>query len=62
MKKEKAIVNRLNKTEKIIIIDYEKDRAEWERREIEKKKLERKLQFENQKEEERKLRETAELR
>lgn len=62
MKKEKAIVNRLNKTEKIIIIDYEKDRAEWERREIEKKKLERKLQFENQKEEERKLREAAELR
>lgn len=62
MKKEKTIVNRLHKTEKTIVIDYESDRANRERKEIEKKKVERKLQLENKKEEERKQREAAELR
>jgi len=62
VKKEKTIVNRLNKTEKTIVIDYENERADRERREIEKKKLEKKFQFDNKKEEERKLREAAELK
>lgn len=62
MKKEKTIVNRLNKTEKSIKVDYESDRADWNRRETEKKKAERKIQFEKKKEEERKKREEAELR
>lgn len=62
MKKEKVIVNRLNKTEKSIVIDYESDRMDRERREIEKKKAERKIQLENKKEEERQKREAAELR
>jgi len=62
VKKDKAIINRLNKTEKTIVIDYASDRENRERREIEKKKAERKLQYENKKEEERKLREAAELR
>lgn len=62
VKKEKFIVNRLQKTEKSIKIDYESDRADWDRKETEKKKAERKIKFENQKEEERKKREDAELR
>lgn len=62
MKKEKTIVNRLQKTEKTIVIDYESARAERERREIEKKKAARKINLENKKEEERKNREAAELK
>lgn len=62
MKKEKTIVNRLNKTEKSVVIDYNNERAERDRREIEKKKAFRKIQLENSKEEERKNREAAELR
>lgn len=62
MKKEKTIVNRLQKTEKTIVIDYESARAERERKEIEKKKAARKINLENKKEEERKNREAAELK
>lgn len=62
MKKEKTIVNRLQKTEKSIVIDYESDRADRDRREIEKKKAERKIQLENKKEEDKRKREEAELR
>lgn len=62
VKKEKTIVNRLNKTEKSIKVDYESDKADWLRRETEKKKAERKIQVENKKEEDRKKREAAELR
>lgn len=62
MKKEKTIVNRLQKTEKSIVIDYESARAERERREIEKKKAARKINLENKKEEERRNREAAELK
>lgn len=62
VKKEKTIVNRLNKTEKSIKVDYESDRADWNQRESEKKKADRKVQLENKKEEERKKREAAELR
>jgi len=62
VKKEKTIVNRLQKTEKTIVIDYESARAERERREIEKKKAARKINLENKKEEERKNREAAELK
>lgn len=56
------IVNRLNKTEKSIIIDYEQERAERDRRENEKKKANRKIQMEKKKEDERRNREAAELR
>jgi len=62
VKKEKTIVNRLQKTEKSITIDYESARAERERREIEKKKAARKINLENKKEEERRNREAAELK
>lgn len=62
MKKEKTIVNRLQKTEKTIVIDYESARADRERREIEKKKAARKINLENKKEEERRNREAAELK
>jgi len=62
VKKEKTIVNRLQKTEKSIVIDYESARAERERREIEKKKAARKINLENKKEEERRNREAAELK
>lgn len=62
MKKEKAIINRLQKTEKTIVIDYESARADRERREIEKKKAARKINLENKKEEERRIREAAELK
>lgn len=62
MKKEKTIVNRLQKTEKTIVIDYESARAERERSEIEKKKAARKINLENKKEEERRNREAAELK
>lgn len=62
MKKEKTIVNRLQKTEKSIVIDYESARVERERREIEKKKAARKINLENKKEEERRNREAAELK
>lgn len=62
VKKEKTIVNRLNKTEKSIVMDYENDKEEYRLREVEKKKAERKIQLENKKEEERKNREEAELR
>lgn len=62
VKKEKTIVNRLNKTEKSIIIDYESERAERDRRENEKKKANRKIQLEMKKEDERKNREAAELK
>ncbi|NP_001191921.1 coiled-coil domain-containing protein 25 isoform 1 [Acyrthosiphon pisum] len=62
VKKEKTIVNRLQKTEKTIVIDYESARAERERREIEKKKAARKINLENKKEEERRNREAAELK
>lgn len=62
MKKEKTIVNRLQKTEKSIVIDYESARADRERREIEKKKAARKINLENKKEEERRNREAAELK
>jgi len=43
VKKEKTIINRLNKTERTIVIDYESDRADRERREIEKKKSRKKI-------------------
>jgi len=62
VKKEKTIVNRLQKTEKTIVIDYESARAERERSEIEKKKAARKINLENKKEEERRNREAAELK
>jgi len=62
VKKEKTIVNRLQKTEKTIVIDYESARADRERREIEKKKAARKINLENKKEEERRNREAAELK
>jgi len=62
VKKEKTIVNRLQKTEKSIVIDYESARVERERREIEKKKAARKINLENKKEEERRNREAAELK
>ncbi|XP_022175768.1 coiled-coil domain-containing protein 25 [Myzus persicae] len=62
VKKEKTIVNRLQKTEKSIVIDYESARADRERREIEKKKAARKINLENKKEEERRNREAAELK
>ncbi|KAL4126665.1 hypothetical protein QTP88_010874 [Uroleucon formosanum] len=62
VKKEKAIINRLQKTEKTIVIDYESARADRERREIEKKKAARKINLENKKEEERRIREAAELK
>lgn len=62
MKKEKMIVNRLNKTEKSIVIDYESDRLDRDRRENEKKKAERKIYLEKKREEERRNREAAELR
>ncbi|KAL5236931.1 hypothetical protein ACI65C_004341 [Semiaphis heraclei] len=62
VKKEKTIVNRLQKTEKSIVIDYESARAKRERREIEKKKAARKINLENKKEEERRNREAAELK
>lgn len=62
VKKEKTIVNRLQKTEKTIVIDYDSERADRDRREIEKKKVERKINLENKKEEDRKKREDAELR
>ncbi|XP_060856988.1 coiled-coil domain-containing protein 25 [Metopolophium dirhodum] len=62
VKKEKTIVNRLQKTEKTIVIDYESARADRERKEIEKKKAARKINLENKKEEERRNREAAELK
>lgn len=62
MKKDKAIINRLQKTEKTIVIDYGSARADRERREIEKKKAARKINLENKKEEERRNREAAELK
>jgi hypothetical protein len=62
VKKEKSIVNRLHKTEKSIKIDYDSDKADRDRREAEKKKIERKIQIENKKEEDRQKREAAELR
>ncbi|XP_025207340.1 coiled-coil domain-containing protein 25 [Melanaphis sacchari] len=62
VKKEKAIVNRLQKTEKTIVIDYESERADRDRREAEKKKAERKINLEKKKEEERRNREAAELK
>lgn len=52
----------MNKTEKSIKLDYESDRADWNRKESEKKKAERKIQLENKKEEERQKREAAELK
>ncbi|CAH1731066.1 unnamed protein product [Aphis gossypii] len=62
VKKEKTIVNRLQKTEKTIVIDYESERADRDRREAEKKKAERKINLEKKKEEERRNREAAELK
>ncbi|XP_060847632.1 coiled-coil domain-containing protein 25 [Rhopalosiphum padi] len=62
VKKEKTIVNRLQKTEKSIVIDYESERADWDRKETEKKKAERKINLEKKKEEERRNREAAELK
>jgi len=62
VKKEKTIVNRLQKTEKTIVIDYESERADWDRKEAEKKKAERKINLEKKKEEERRNREAAELK
>jgi len=62
VKKEKTIINRLQKTEKTIVIDYDSQRADRDRREIEKKKAERKINLENKKEEDRKKREDAELK
>lgn len=62
MKKEKTIINRLHKTEKSIVIDYDSEKADRVQRESEKKKAERKIQMENKKEEDRQKREAAELR
>lgn len=62
VKKDKSIANRLQKTEKSISIDFATQKAERDRKEIEKKKVERKIQFENKKEEERKRREDDELK
>lgn len=62
VKKDKPIINRLQKTEKKVVIDYEGDRIQWNLRESQKKKAQQKLHLENQKEEERKKREAAELK
>lgn len=62
VKKDKSIANRLQKTEQSIVIDFASQKADWERKEIEKKKIERKIQFDNKKEEERKRREDDELK
>lgn len=62
VKKEKVISNRLQKTEKSIVIDYATEKADRDRKEIERKKAERKIQLQNNKEEERKKREADELK
>lgn len=62
VKKDKSIINRLQKTEKKIVIDYEGDKIQWNLRESQKKKAQQKLHLENQKEEERKRREAEELK
>ncbi|XP_050425531.1 coiled-coil domain-containing protein 25 [Adelges cooleyi] len=62
-KKDKAIVNRLSKTEKSgVKMDYEGDREARERREIDRKKAENKIQLENKRAEEKRNREASELR
>ncbi|XP_050526835.1 coiled-coil domain-containing protein 25 [Daktulosphaira vitifoliae] len=63
VKKDKAVVNRLNKTEKSgVQMDYDGDRSARERREADRKKAERKIQLENKREEEKRKLEAAELR
>lgn len=52
----------MHKTEKPVVIDFDSDKAEWQRGENEKKKAERRIQLENKKEEERLRREAAELK
>lgn len=62
VKKDKSIINRLQKTEKKIVIDYEGDKIQWNLRESQKKKAQQKILLENKKEEERKRREAEELK
>ncbi|VVC41004.1 Hypothetical protein CINCED_3A007812 [Cinara cedri] len=62
VKKEKAIVNRLLKTEESVEYDYEWYKGSWEHQQFFKQKAEQKLQLEKKKEEERKRREANELK